>query len=513
MLDIKKDLERCLKQANKTTEQRIYDALKQVEKSVDELDFKALTYPEEVEKISNLEKEGDQKAANTAAIKLDKLHVSNDQKAVHVVNEIIAATERVELGLRVEADDVALYLGSYWVDVNHKTIATFLSTCAKNTGMKECDADGDKFVSIIGKTFRHKLKSFEFHDDLDITKINLKNGTLHISGGRAELLPHSQDDGLRTLANFNYDPAAKCPKWISTLNTSIPEKEKQELLQEMAASVFIRHGSNNIEIDKMLVMLGSGANGKSVVINGLKPIFGEDNISEVSLTNICAEKGYYRAALKGKTVNFISELGGKKLQESDVFKKLISGEPVTARQPAKPVFTLKNPPRLIAAANVLPAAMENTYGTFRRFAIIKFEKTIPKSERNPNLSNELLQESSGILNWVLEGLDRIMTRGKLIDSGLSDEAVAQFREDNDAVLQFINEFELKPAKTGGATSVKKAHDLYKIYCSSSGYSSLGRAKFKNSMISHGFRWCKSYSGIKNALLIGNFNETEIRAKL
>ena len=73
----------------------------------------------------------------------------------------------------------------------------------------------------------------------------------------------------------------------------------------------------------------SDASGKSVCFDIMKALFGAENITSFSLNNLNEE--HNRALMNNKLLNYSSELGGKKAIDSDLFKKLVSGEPVQCR--------------------------------------------------------------------------------------------------------------------------------------------------------------------------------------
>ncbi len=59
--------------------------------------------------------------------------------------------------------------------------------------------------------------------------------------------------------------------------------------------------------------------------------------------------------------------------------------------------------------NELPKEVEHTNAFFRRFLIIKFDVTIPEANQDKNLSKNIIEtELSGVFNWILEGLDRLL---------------------------------------------------------------------------------------------------------
>ncbi|MBL0152061.1 MAG: hypothetical protein IPP93_00665 [Chitinophagaceae bacterium] len=112
-------------------------------------------------------------------------------------------------------------------------------------------------------------------------------------------------------------------------------------------------------------------------------------------------------------VNYASEVNGK--LETSIFKQLVSGEPVDARLPYGEPFTLINYAKLIFNCNELPKDVEQTHAYYRRFLIIPFDITIPESDQDKELSKKIIEtELSGVFNWLLEGLKRLLKQKILL---------------------------------------------------------------------------------------------------
>ena len=78
-------------------------------------------------------------------------------------------------------------------------------------------------------------------------------------------------------------------------------------------------------------------------------------------------------------------------------------------------------------------------GIWRRIRLIPFSITIPQEKQDKALVTKLLQESSGILNWCLQGIKY------WIDEGLSPpkavkEATIEYREEMDVLESFIKDY-------------------------------------------------------------------------
>ena len=114
--------------------------------------------------------------------------------------------------------------------------------------------------------------------------------------------------------------------------------------------------------------------------------------------------------LQNKLVNYSSEIGNSRQFNADTFKQLCSGEKIQARLPYGKPFEISNYARLIFNANTLPKDTEQTNAYFRRFLIVPFEVTIPTESQDKELAKRIIEtELAGILNWVLTGLDRVIS--------------------------------------------------------------------------------------------------------
>ncbi len=130
---------------------------------------------------------------------------------------------------------------------------------------------------------------------------------------------------------------------------------------------------------------------------------------------------YSRAKLPDILLNYSSEKGTE--LNPDIFKALVSGEPLQARHPYGRVFTIRNTVRFIVNANELPKETEQTEAYFRRFLIIPFEVTIPESQRDIFLAEKIIKtELGGVFNWLLVGLNRIMVQKTLPSVKISKRA-------------------------------------------------------------------------------------------
>lgn len=388
---------------------------------------------------------------------------------VVIIDEILQVAEDKKFGLCKRHDFVYLFNGCYWQVLPKERLKTFLGEAAARLGFKKIDS---KYFEFRDKLYKQFLSSGNFTNQKrndKVTLINLQNGTFQISPQQSKLKDFDRDDFLTYQLPFNYNPTAKAPIFDKYLKQVLPDETTRKVLAEFIGYVFIR----NLKLEKCLLLYGTGANGKSVFFEIVNALLGSQNISNLSLGNLTEENN--RALIADKLLNYGSEIRGN--IESDIFKQLVSGEPIQARLKYGNSFIMTNYAKLAFNCNTLPRDIEHNEAYFRRFLIVPFEVTIPVNDRNPELANWIIgKEMSGVFNWVLEGLKRILKNKRFTKSDAVQKAVQKYRMESDTVQLFLKDknYVKHPTKT---TLLKHLYFDYKNFCSDDGYKPLGKKNF------------------------------------
>lgn len=213
-----------------------------------------------------------------------------------------------------------------------------------------------------------------------------------------------------SMVDYDYLPGATTFLWYQFLNQVIPDENYQNVLQMFLGAVFVDR--KKAKIETMLVLLGSGANGKSVIQSAVKDVLGDDNVSEIGIAALCSAgtRGDQNVAIvNGKRLNYCSEIQAAEFgKDSDRLKAIISGEGVFARFLYSNGFKANNIPLLMANANKLPMFKDRTKGMLRRIYVIPMTVEIPEIRQDKTLPQKLKDERSGILNWMLDGRDKFI---------------------------------------------------------------------------------------------------------
>lgn len=437
------------------------------------LDFEGLAFPQ-AESLRNelaecerkfWAKEGNeqqQKAnkekLNSIQKRLDKLKLNTKHYRILSIKNVSKTATKNRWGLCKNHDFIYLYDGTFWAELDRDEFQKFLGEAAEKMGVRWDNAQDYQFREQLFKQFLATEYLSNPPGDNNRVLINLQNGTFEISPQGTKLRPFDRSDFITYQLPFEYNPQAKAPLFEAYLNNVLPDPERQRILAEYLGFVFIKHGSNALKEEKALILYGTGANGKSVFFEVVNALLSTDNVSSYSLQSLTNDNGYFRAKLANKLVNYASEINGN--LEASIFKQLVSGEPVEARLPYGQPFILKQYAKLIFNCNELPKDVEHTNAYFRRFLIIPFDVTIPPQEQDKNLHTKIIEkELSGVFNWVLQGLNRLLEQKKFSDCEAAQQAVEQYKIESNSVQMFLNENEYK----GSLTNYKLIKDLYPEY--------------------------------------------------
>lgn len=217
------------------------------------------------------------------------------------------------------------------------------------------------------------------------------------------------------------------------------DKDVERLIQEVMGYCL----SNYRNAKKAFILYGKSNSGKSVLLNILTAICGEENVSNIELQDL--SKKEYTAELFGKSINICSELQDRDIKDTGIFKALVSEtDKVSAKPLYKQPFSFYNKAKLIFATNNLPSInskvnIDNT-AFFNRLIVVPFLYSVPENQQDRNLYRKLLEERNIIFSWAIEGLVRYIQNGFSFSyCKRSQDITNQYVKSNNIVESFIEE--------------------------------------------------------------------------
>jgi putative DNA primase/helicase len=484
---IKKDILKLsdgLQSIEKTTD----DILQELSKNISEIDFQVLAFPDidEVKKqIENLkpfvynedgsynkDNKKEQKEYRKLVKKLDSFKLTKNHYLILCIEQLLKIAKLNNWGLCKKNGFIYLYNGSYWNEINKESFQSFLGNVALKMGVNKFKGKIHTFKDELFKQFMADAYLPTPKADKSNVLINLQNGTYQITPKKRELRAFDRTDFLTHQLPFEFEPEATAPLFKKYLDEVLPDVDKQKVFAEYCGYIFIK--PSVLKLEKMLILFGTGANGKSVFFEILNALLGTENFSSYSLQDLTNENGYYRAKIGGKLVNYASEINGK--METDTFKQMASGEPLSVRLPYGEPFILNDYAKLIFNCNELPKDVEHTNAFFRRFLIIGFDVTIPEDKQDKELANKIINnELSGVFNWILQGLDRVLKQKKFSKCKAVEMARSNYEKQSDSVKMFIEDYEYKTSTN--YTKVDPIYQKYKVYCIDDGFKYVSKPNF------------------------------------
>lgn len=377
--------------------------------------------------------------------------------------------EGVHLALFEDGDIIRLYNGRFYEPIHYNALQCLLGIVLEKLEVGNAYiVRSDKVIAdFILKRMRNNA---DCRYSPNPSLLAFTNGIYDVKQG--SLLTPSPELQPRHSINLPYE-AQDCPLWKRVLEEDL-EPELIPIIQEALGYVI-----GGPQLEKLIILLGSGRNGKSTIINAFIGILGAGNVSNFSISQITEASGQKIPPMKDKIANLCTDSGnfiGK--GDEGALKAYASGEPLMAKPLYRQPYLTQNYPRSIIAMNSLPATSDISDGFFRRFLIIPFNKQIPEEKVDISLDSKLRSEYVGIMYWILEGSSRLCKQGRFTDSPLLKQAQEDFRKDADPVALYLDEKEIIPTDSM-RIKVAAAYRVFTEWCSENGYRQMTQKTFSN----------------------------------
>lgn len=310
----------------------------------------------------------------------------------------------------------------------------------------------------------HFTSPFKTVSDFDLGAHSEELSKYIVCGGAlldwqtGEVLPW--DPAYKTTLAFDvqYNADATCPSFEQYLSEWLPDEDVRAVVQEFLGYCLIP----NTNFRKALFLYGRGRNGKSIFVEFFKEFF-KDLSSTLSYDALFQRFG--PANLKDKLVNIYDDTNVSFTKDTGIAKNLIAGGHISAEFKGKDHFTFSNIARIIFSAQETPRTSDTSLAWYDRWFFVKFPNTFRTSNaKKEEMMNAMRAEISGILNWMIEGLRRLIAQDGFTESALLDTYTLEYRGLNDNVVSFLSNYCCRDSDEGvRAQDRVSARQLYRIY--------------------------------------------------
>lgn len=312
--------------------------------------------------------------------------------------------------------------------------------------------------------------------------IAVSNGLLNIKTRELSSFTHKKIffNKLPVKYNSNMD----CPLIKKFIYEIIEYEEDIAIIQELFGYALYK----DYQVEKSFMFLGKGRNGKGQLIELLKNFVGYENCSAVSLQRLCDENSFNISELHTKLLNLGGDIDGGFIETSGMFKQLSGNDMVSAKRKFLTDLRFKNYAKMIFSSNTLPTPKDTSEGFWDRWILLKFpyrfehkELLIGKSKdelkyMKPRINNVVesfsnAEEFSGLLNWALIGLDRLIAQGHFTFSGATQNVRKRWTQEANSFAYFAELYLEKDFD--GTISKEELRGVYSLFCRKNNLDPLG----------------------------------------
>jgi putative DNA primase/helicase len=289
------------------------------------------------------------------------------------------------------------------------------------------------------------------------------NGLLDV--GSRELLDHDPRFFNQTAVPFAYEPDAPDPvRWLGFLDELWPNDSASiAAISEWFGYIV----SGRLDLHKILLLVGPTRGGKGAIARVQGALIGRENVAGPTLSSLAGDFGL--APLLGKPLAVISDarLSGRGSQVVVERLLAISGEDtITVNRKYRDQWTGKLPSRFMVISNELPQLGDASAAIAGRFVALLLSRSW-LGEEDHTLEPELHAELPGILNWALDGLQRLSGNNTFTRPESTDEAVTALRDLASPVAAFIRDQCV--TGTDKEVAVDDLWDAWKVWAENNGH--------------------------------------------
>lgn len=347
-------------------------------------------------------------------------------------------------------DEIWIYIDGIYIPHGRSYLREFCRTKLKET-----------YIPYLVSDVIHKVAVDTFIDEEDFfhenstEEICILNGLLNLK--TRKLVEFSPDKIFFNKLPIVYDPQADCPAIETHFQAVLKNPSDKEVLYELFGFCLYKE----YFIEKALMLLGDGRNGKGKTIELLKNFLGAENCASVPLQQLESEN-FARCELFKKLANLCGDLSHTALKTTGIFKQLTGRDLISADRKFLPRIHFKNYAKLVFACNELPRTGDLTPAFWNRWILLEFPYTfLPKKEYDKQLADteiseaeknnikladpEIIQklttqtELSGILNKALDGLDKLSKKKDFSFSKSTADIKLLWLRKSDSITVFVSE--------------------------------------------------------------------------
>jgi putative DNA primase/helicase len=304
-----------------------------------------------------------------------------------------------------------------------------------------------------------KVSTNSCYFDVSPWLLNCANGTIDLETNTFR--PAKREDLLSKQSPVSYDPKARCPRFDAFLEEILPSPEIRNFLQASLGYTLCGHAWEKY----VWFLIGGGDNGKTVLIETIRYVFGEDDYAtNMNFNSLLHREGQGPsgdiARLRGaRFVSACESDQGQKISPALLKRLSGGGDKITASFKYRDEFEFVPTHKLWLATNHPPQLAAEDDALWRRIARVPFNVRIPLEKQDSRLQEKLKLEGPGILNWMFEGWKAYRANGLKLPAEVREET-ERYRDASDVCKDFLVD---RVVAGGGSIGSTRLYQAFKSW--------------------------------------------------
>lgn len=303
-------------------------------------------------------------------------------------------------------------------------------------------------------------------------------------------------DMITKRMSAEYKPDAACPTWLQFISKAFAHHEGDnhkamiELLQVAIGMALVGRS----ERKRFFHVHGPQGSGKSVFLKILTSIFGSyaGSVSPNALMQPRYSDSDVKmpevAQLVGVRLIGVPEAGDEFCFNDELLKRMTGGDILVVRELHKAPIRFYCMGTIFLNGNSIPSS--STHGSkamMDRMTLIEFGRTIPPEERDTGLDEKLIEESPGILNWMIEGAQKYLEHGLILPDLVQSTCDHYVKSMDDIGLYIEDRYVIDP---NGSVPTMEFYTGYNEWCKAQGGMPKSMKRVSPYMEQKGFLRCR-----------------------
>jgi putative DNA primase/helicase len=277
----------------------------------------------------------------------------------------------------------------------------------------------------------------------------------------------------------NYNPEAKSELLDRVmLKLACNDENVLKLLYQSVGYTFYRRN----ELRKSFFLLGEKRNGKSTFLDMIGNLLGEENVANLDLCEIGQQ--FKTAELANRLANIGDDINDEWVSNTAIFKKVVTGDVVTAEKKGKDPFKLRSFAKFFFSANSLPrmGRGKDSAAVIDRLVVIPFDAKFSKDDPDydPFIKYKLRGEDvmEALIAKSVPALREVLGEQEFTKCDRVERSIEEFETSNNPIMEFFAELNDTDYIN---EPIKAVYQRYNVFCMTNNLQATSAIEFQTRM--------------------------------